>query len=330
MSEIVKPTDGTTGPGPSVVQVKVQPQAANRPRAPRREIDTVQVARTREQGYRRRKTTNAVMLGLAFVCAAIALIPLFAIAVYVTVQGVSSLNLNIFTHSQNDVDSFGVTLGIGNTILGSLVLVVIACIFGLPIGLFSGIYLSEYGRGRFADAIRFLCDVLAGIPSIVAGLVGYAIVVTITGFSALAGGFALGLLMFPVVARATEEVLRLVPNSLREAGLALGVPRWRVIARVVLPTAASGIITSMLLGIARVTGETAPLLFTSFGNAHWAWNPLHAVGALPQMIFQYSTNSPYAQQHQQAFAGALILVAIVVLLNLTARFLFRQRVHGRT
>ena len=171
---------------------------------------------------------------------------------------------------------------------------------------------------------------LAGVPSIVAGLVGYALVVAITGFSALAGGFALGLLMFPVVARATEEVLRLVPNSLREAGLALGVPRWRVIARIVLPTATSGIITSMLLGIARVTGETAPLLFTSFGNAHWTWNPLQSIGALPQMIFTYSTNSPYPQQHQQAFAGALILVAIVVLLNLTARFLFRQRVHGRT
>lgn len=332
MSEIVKPTDGSAGPGPSVVQVLVQPRAAVvQPRGPAREIDAAQVARTREQGYRRRKTTNTVMLGFAIVCAVIAMIPLFAIAIYVTVQGVSSLDLNFFTHAQNDTDLFGIPQGIGNTIVGSLLLVAIASVIGLPIGLFSGIYLAEYGRGRFANAVRFLADVMAGLPSIVAGLVGYAIIVSLLGsFSALAGGFALGLLMFPVVTRAAEEVLRLVPNSLREAGLALGVPRWRVIASIVLPTAASGIITSMLLGIARVTGETAPLLFTSFGNNYWNWNPLKPVGALPQMIYQYSTNSPYIQTRHMAFAGALVLVVIVVLLNLVARIIFRQRVQGRT
>jgi len=270
------------------------------------------------------------MLGLAILCAAIALVPLFAIAVYVVVQGISSLDVSFFTHAQSDVNTFGVPIGIGNTIVGSLLLVAISCAIGLPIGLFSGIYLSEYGRGRFADAVRFLADVIAGLPSIIAGLVGYAIVVSITGFSAIAGGFALGLLMFPVVTRATEEVLRLVPNSLREGGLALGIPRWRVVASIVLPTAASGIITSMLLGVARVTGETAPLLFTSFGNNNWNWNPGKPVGALPQMIYQYATNAPSLQQRHQAFAGALVLVAIVVLLNLTARILFRQRVQGRT
>jgi phosphate transport system permease protein len=146
----------------------------------------------------------------------------------------------------------------------------------------------------------------------------------------VAGGLALGLLMFPVVTRATEEVLRLVPASLREGGLALGLPRWRVVARIVVPTAANGIITSMLLGVARVTGETAPLLFTSFDNQYWEWNPLHQVGALTYMIYNYTTNEPGATYHRMAFAGALVLIAIVVLLNLAARILFRQRVRGRT
>jgi len=149
-------------------------------------------------------------------------------------------------------------------------------------------------------------------------------------FSALAGGFALGLLMFPVVTRATEEVLRLVPTSLREGGLALGIPRWRVIASIVVPTAASGIVTSMLLGVARVTGETAPLIFTSFSNSYWNANPLHAVGALPYTIYYYATNEPDPTYHKMAFAGALILVGVVVLLNLIARLIFRQRVQGRT
>lgn len=337
MSNISNSTDGTTGPGPALVQVVMQPRATVARRAPAREIDAAQVARTREGGFRRRKTTNAVMLGFAVVCAIIALIPLFAIAVYVVVQGVSSLDLSFFTHAQSDVDTFGRPIGIGNTIAGSLLLVLISCVIGLPIGVFSGIYLSEYGLGPAADAVRFLADVIAGLPSIIAGLVGYALVVPLiaklpghNGFSAIAGGFALALLMFPVVTRATEEVLRLVPNSLREGGLALGIPRWRVVASIVLPTAASGIITSMLLGVARVTGETAPLLFTSFGNNNWTWDPTQPVGALPQMIYLYATNAPSIQQRHQAFAGALILVAIVVLLNLAARIIFRQRVRGRT
>jgi len=330
MSDIVNPPDNTANSNIALVQVAVQPRPARTRQTPARTIDAADVARTREQGYRRRKTTNAAMLGFAVVCAAIALIPLFAIAIYVVVQGVSSLNLTFFIHAQYPPDPFGIPLGIGNTIVGSLLLVVIASVIGLPIGLFSGIYRAEYGRGRVANAVRFLADVIAGLPSIIAGLVGYVLVVSITGFSAVAGGFALGLLMFPVVTRSAEEVLRLVPNSLREAGLALGIPRWRVIVSIVLPTAASGIITSMLLGIARVTGETAPLLFTSFGSPYWSFDPLKPIGALPQMIYVYSTSAPSIQQRHQAFAGALVLVAIVVLLNLIARVLFRQRVQGRT
>jgi len=288
-----------------------------------------------QRGYGRRKATNAIVIGFSIFCSILAIVPLFAIAAYVVIQGISSLDLNFFTKAQTDVtfDAFGTALpqGIGNTIVGTLLLVVIASLIGLPIGLFSGIYLAEYGRGsRFANAVRFIADVVAGLPSIVAGLVGYAVVVSTIGFSALAGGFALALLMFPVVTRSTEEVLRLVPNSLREGGLALGLPRWRIIASIVLPTASSGIITSMLLGIARVTGETAPLLFTIFGNSYWQINPLQKIGALTYTIYDYSFNQFRPEYHRLAFAGALVLVTIVVVLNVAARVIFRQRVRGRT
>jgi phosphate transport system permease protein len=277
--------------------------------------------------YARRKFRNTLMLGLAVLSAIVAIIPLIAISAYVVIQGVSSLSLGFFTHAQSEVDNsgFGIPLGIGNTVVGTIELV-IASLVGLPIGLLSGIYLAEYGRGKFSDAVRFLADVMSGLPSIVAGLVGYALVVAVIGFSAVAGGFALGLLMFPVVTRATEEVLRLVPSGLREAALALGIPRWRMIASVVLPTAVSGIITSMLLGIARVTGETAPLLFTSFAYPYWQLNPLKPVGALTYTIYDYATNQPNPIYHRMAFAGALVLVALVVVLNLSARVLFRRAV----
>ena len=283
-----------------------------------------------QRAYRRRKLTNRAMLSLAVLCSALALAPLAAITIYVAAQGISSLDLNFFTHAQSDVDSFGSSLGMGNAIVGTVLLVIVACLVGLPIGLGSGIYLAEYGRGRFAYAARFLADVMAGLPSIVAGLVAFALVVVPFGFSAVAGGLALGLLMFPVVTRATEEVIRLVPQSLREGGLALGIPRWRVIARVVVPAAANGIITAMLLGVARVIGETAPLLFTSLQPQQWEWNPLHQVAALTVTIYNYTLNDPDPAHHRMAFAGALVLVAVVVLLNLAARLLFRQRVRGRT
>lgn len=278
---------------------------------------------------RRRKRVNAIMLGFASVSSLLAIIPLVAIALFVLVQGVNSLSLDFFTHAESDVDAFGIPLGIGNTIAGTVLIVLVACLVGLPIGLFSGIYLAEYGRGRFADVVRFLADVVAGIPSIIAGLVGYALIVIPFGFSAIAGGISLALLMFPVVTRATEEVLRLVPLSLREGGLALGVPRWKVIASIVVPTAANGIVTSMLLGVARVTGETAPLLFTAFTHPYWEWNPTHPVSALTVTIFNY-VNDPDPTKHKMAFAGALVLVAFVVGLNLVVRLVFRRRLAGRT
>lgn len=322
------PGDGAAIPTP---YVRVARPASVSPRASAPRSDAVHAARIHAQGYWRRKVVNVVMLGFAGACATVALIPLFAIAIYVLLQGATSLNVNFFTHQQADVDFLlGLPRGIGNAIAGTLLLVAIASAIGMPIGLFSGIYLAEYGRGRFAVAVRFLADVMAGIPSIVAGLVGYALVVSLVGFSAVAGGFALGLLMFPVVTRSTEEVLRLVPSSLREAGLALGLPRWRVIAGIVIPSASNGIITSLLLGLARVTGETAPLLFTSTTYAYWQWNPLRPVAALSETIYRYSATYFDPQHHHLAFAGALILVGVVVLLNLTARLLFRPGVSGRT
>lgn len=331
MGDVMNTDDAGTAPMvPSTVQMRlpVRRGAAARTTSPLPR--GVSLAATAGRTYRRRKLTNAIMLGFAALCAAIAVVPLLAIAGYVVVQGVSSLDLTFFTHAEYPPDAFGTPTGIGNTIVGTVLLVAVASVIGLPIGLFSGIYLAEYGRGRFANAVRFLADVMAGLPSIVAGLVGFAIVVTFFGFSAVAGGLALGLLMFPVVTRATEEVLRLVPSSLREGGLALGIPRWRVIASIVVPTAASGILTSMLLGIARVTGETAPLLFTSFDNQYWEFNPLHQVGALTFTIYNFTTNEAAPIYHRMAFAGALVLILIVVALNLVARLLFRQRLQGRT
>lgn len=299
-------------------------------------ISAEQRATILKQGYGRRKATNTIVFGFAIVCAIIALVPLFLITGFILIQGITSFSLSFFSHAQADVNPTNLLappLGIGNTIIGTLLLVLVASVIGLPIGLFSGVYLAEYGRNsRFASTVRFIADVVAGLPSIVAGMVGYAlIVITFTPhFSALAGGFALALLMFPVVTRATEEVLRLVPDNLREGGMALGIPRWRIVASIVLPTASSGIITAMLLGVARVTGETAPLLFTSFGNAHWEVNPLQPVSALTYTIYDYSLNQAGAGYHQYAYAGALVLVAVVVLLNVGARALFRQRVRGRT
>lgn len=321
------PAQGHTAPLTGFVQVRAtQPPTKGDDSSPTG-ISLVE-ASTR---FRRRKAANTAMLGFSVLCAIIAIVPLVAIAIYVLVQGVSSLSPDFFTHAESQVDTsgFGTPLGIGNTIVGTLLVVLVACLIGLPIGLFSGIYLAEYGRGRFADTVRFLADVMAGLPSIVAGIVGYAIVVVYFGFSAFAGGLALGLLMFPVVTRATEEVLRLVPQALREGGLALGVPRWRVIASIVVPSAASGIITSMLLGIARVTGETAPLLFTVGANQYFEWNPFQKVDTLTVTIYNYS-QQPDPAYHRMAFAGALILVVVIVALNMAARLLFRQRVQGRT
>jgi len=273
----------------------------------------------RTDHVRRRRMTNTIMRALCALCCLIVLAPLAAVLFYVVSQGASSLTPSLLTRLPDPTAAHGG--GLLNAITGTLVLLLLACLVGVSIGLMTGIYLAEYGRGRFAWLVRFLTDVLAGLPSIVAGLVAYGLIVVVTGnFSALSGGVALGLLMFPIVTRTIEGVLLLVPSDVREAGLALGVRRWRVIVSVVLPMAASGIATAIILGIARVAGETAPLLFTAFGSPGTPNSLLQPVSALPLAIF-VDSQAPDQQSRALAWAGALVLVALVLLLNLTARLL---------
>ncbi len=266
-----------------------------------------------------RRVIDRVGTALALVALVVAIIPLGAMLFYVIEQGASSINFAFFTQTPAAAGTAGG--GMSSQILGTLVLILIACCVGLPVGILSGIYLSRSQNMGFARTVRFVTDVVAGTPSIVAGMVAYALVVIPLGsFSALSGGVALGLLMFPTVTRASEETIKLVPAAIREAGLALGLPEWKTMGRIILPAAASGIVTAIMLGIARVAGETAPLVFTAFGNDANPGSPFSAVGALPLKIWVYATG-PYDTWHQQAWAGALTLFAIIVVLNLLARTL---------
>lgn len=271
-------------------------------------------------GYRKRKATNSVLLSMMGVATLLAVGLLLAVLGYVVVEGASALNVDFFTQMPKPVGEPGG--GMGNAIVGTLLLVGLACLLGLPVGIGAGVYLAEYGRrGRLATLIRFVTDVLTGVPSITIGLFTYALLVLpMRHFSAVAGGVALAILMLPTVTRATEEMLRLVPDSLREAGLALGIPRWKTIMRIALPSAMSGILTGALLAVARVSGETAPLMFTAFGNRFWSWDLAQPIAALPLQIFTYAI-APYDDWHRQAWAGALVLVGLVLLLSVTARLL---------
>jgi phosphate transport system permease protein len=270
------------------------------------------------RGYGWRRLVSGVMLAVVAVTALMSVGVLLAVLGYVVAQGGPAVDLAFFTETPRPVGEPGG--GMANAIAGTLVLVALACALGLPVGAGAGIYLAEYGRdSRLATAIRFMTDVLTGIPSITIGLFAYALVVLpMRGFSALAGGVALAIIMLPTVVRATEEMLRLVPDGLREASLALGVPRWKTIMRVTLPSALGGILTGALLAVARVAGETAPLLFTAFGNRFWSWDLLQPIAALPLQIFTYAI-SPYEDWHRQAWAGALVLVGLVLLLSAAAR-----------
>ena len=270
--------------------------------------------------HRRRKLLSSLMLALTSLAALLCVGFLLAVLGYVLVEGGSALNPAFFTQTPKPVGEPGG--GMANAIVGTLILVGLACLLGLPVGVGAGVYLAEYGRqSRLATAIRFTTDVLTGIPSITIGLFAYTLLVLpMRGFSALAGGVALAIIMLPTVTRATEEILRLVPDSLREAGLALGIPRWKTIVRVAIPSAMGGIVTGAMLAIARVSGETAPLLFTAFGNRFWSWAPTEPIAALPLQIFTYAI-APYDDWHRQAWAGALVLVGLVLALSLAARFL---------
>ncbi|HLB12078.1 MAG TPA: phosphate ABC transporter permease PstA [Dehalococcoidia bacterium] len=275
--------------------------------------------------YLRRKLTSYVMLGLTVITTGASLVFLFFILGYVLAQGIAALNWDFFTQIPKPVGEPGG--GMANAIVGTLILMAIAVAVGLPMGIGAGVYLAEY-NGRLSGPVRFLTDVLVGVPSIIIGIFVYTIVVLpMRSFSALAGGIALGIIMVPTVTRATEEMLRLVPSSLREASLALGVPWWRTIVSVVIPTAMGGIMTGVMLAVARIAGETAPLLFTAFGNRFWSLAPDQPIAAIPLQVFTYAI-SPYADWRAQAWAGSFVLVVMILITNVVAR-VFTSRTGRR-
>ena len=260
---------------------------------------------------------------IAFLSAVIVIAPLGFVFFYLIEKGASSVNWSFFTELPKPVGVIGG--GMANAIVGSGELLAFAALIGVPIGVFGGVYLAEYGSARGNAMLRFVADVLNGVPSILWGVVVYGLVVLrFKSFSAYAGGLALGLLMIPLIMRTTEEVLLLVPNGYREAALALGISRWKTIFHIVMRTASKGIVTGILLALARVAGETAPLLFTAFGNRFWNHSLREPIAALPLQIFTYAI-SPYDDWHRQAWAGALVLVLMIFLINLLVRFLTRDR-----
>jgi len=270
-----------------------------------------------------RKFKSALASAIAFISAVLVITPLGLVFFHLVVNGASSLNWDFFTKLPAPVGAVGG--GMVNAIVGSLELLALAGAIGIPIGVLGGVYLAEYGSARINSVLRFLADVLNGVPSITWGVVVYGMVVLrFKGFSTYAGGLALGLIMIPLILRTTEEVILLVPNGYREAALALGVSRWKTIVHIVMKTASKGIITGILLALARVGGETAPLLFTAFGNRFWNHSLSQPIAALPLQIFTYAI-SPYDDWHRQAWAGALVLVTGVFCVNVLVRILTRGR-----
>jgi phosphate transport system permease protein len=270
----------------------------------------------------RRRIVSRVAVTLCAVSVVIALIPLAFILFFVVSRGIQALNVDFFTQLPHPVGEPGG--GMANAIVGTLMLSALGAIGAIPIGIVSGIYMSEFAGTRFASAVRFAADTLNGVPSIVIGVFVYGIaVLPMRQFSMIAGSIALGIMMIPIIARTTEELLRLVPQTLREGALALGATRGRAMMTVVLPAALPGIITGVILALARIAGETAPLLFTSFNNRFWNTNPLQPTASLTVQIFTYAS-SPYEDWHRQAWAGALVLVAMVLVCSLVARTATRR------
>ncbi len=264
------------------------------------------------------------MIGVFTLFTILSLVPLFAVLGYVIYNGIGALDWNFFVQLPKALGMTGG--GMANAIVGTLILIALASMIGVPIGFLAAIYLVEYDRASWlSTVIRFTTDVLTGVPSIIIGIVVYtSIVVKMKHFSAWAAGIALAIIMIPVVVRSTEEMLKLVPHSVREAGLALGIPKWRIIVSIVVPGASKGIITGIMLAVARVSGETAPLLFTALGNRYWAKSLNEPIASLPVQIYSYAI-SPYEDWHRQAWAGSLILLLIVIILNLGTRFIFNGR-----
>jgi phosphate transport system permease protein len=270
----------------------------------------VKVERNRLRSFLREQTDRLVT-GLAILATLLVVAPLVAIFVYLVFKGASSLNVSFFTQNPKPVGESGG--GMANAIAGSGILLGIASLIGIPVGIGGGIFLAEFGRGtKLADAVRFTADVLNGVPSIVMGIAIYALIVVPQGhFSAFAGGVALGIMMIPTVCRTTEEMLLMVPHAVREAALALGVPNWRSVLSITVKTASPGIITGCMLAFARVAGETAPLIFTALGNTYWSTNLNREIAALPLQIWIYA-QSPYDDWHRLAWAGALVLIILIV------------------
>ncbi len=270
-----------------------------------------------------RRLVDKTMLALAFCCVLIVLIPLIGIIYFVTVNGASAVNLEFLTQLPKPVGESGG--GFGNAIQGTFIVVGIASLIGVPIGVLSGVYLSEFGNSRLAQITRFIADVLTGVPSIVAGIFGYTFVVLyFKQFSAIAGGVALSVIMIPIIARTTEESMKMVPDTLREAAYALGIRKWLTTLVVVISTARSGIITGIMLAVARIMGETAPLLFTAFSNRFWAQGIDQPVATMPVQIYTYAI-TPFPEWQAQAWGGAFVLLVIVLVLNVGVRIATRKK-----
>jgi phosphate transport system permease protein len=271
---------------------------------------------------RRRKIYSRIFETLCALAVIVALIPLAMILFYVVKEGFGALNLDFFTKMPKPVGESGG--GMANAIAGTLILIGIAAAFAVPVGCLCGIHLSEYPGTKFSSVVRFAADVLNGVPSIVVGIFAYGILVLpVKRFSAIAGGVALGLLMIPIVVRTTEELLRLVPGGLREGALALGATRGRAVFSVIVPAALPGILTGILVALARVAGETAPLLFTAFNNRFWSTSLTQPIASLTVQVFTYAI-SPYDDWHRQAWAGAFLLVMLILTLSILARLAVRR------
>jgi phosphate transport system permease protein len=273
----------------------------------------------------RRRVTDHVMTGVAMLTVVLVLAPLVAIFGYLMYRGIGSINWAFLTQTPKPVGEAGG--GMANAIVGSIFILGIASLIGVPFGVGAGVYLAEFGRNRFGSAIRFTADVLNGVPSIVIGIVGWSILVRGHGFSALAGGVALAIMMVPTISRTTEEMLLLVPTAMREAAYGLGIPRWRTTLSITLRTATSGVITGIMLAFARIAGETAPLLFTAFGNTFWNWKATQPTAALPLQIYVYA-NSPYDDWHRQAWAGSFVLIVLIVTAVAAMRYAVRRGSFG--
>ncbi len=271
----------------------------------------------------RKKFISHFMMALTFIAALVAIVPLVFIFYYTISKGVTYLNLDFFIQMPKPVGETGG--GMANAIVGTLILIGLGAVIGLPVGMMTGIYLSEFGQNKFGATVRFLIDVLSGIPSIVVGVVAYTlIVIPMKHFSAVAGGFALGILMIPTITRTTEEMIKLVPHSLREAGLALGIPKWKTTLSIILKTAWKGIATGILLGLSRAAGETAPLLFTALGNRFWSTEIMQPIASLTVYIYDYA-KAPFDDWNNQAWTAALVLILMISFLSLLFRFLTRSK-----